>query len=167
MSEYKFTDKEFWIERIKKYNGNLYDAVQVGGVQWDVIEAYHKSVFKEHLKGRVLDVGCGWGRASKLMPQTVTEYIGIDISPEFIKEAEKKFPGLMFLVGDARKLPFKDKEFDWTVAIGMGGHEESGISDFFKQIKSEMERVSKKTMVMWLSKIGQYDIHNNNTYLSS
>ncbi|MBA3501070.1 MAG: methyltransferase domain-containing protein [Myxococcota bacterium] len=69
---------------------------------------------------RVLDVGAGTGALAlaieQLMPKS--EVVGIDPSKGFIDYAKSKAtsPRLKFEVGDAEKLPYKDKEFDRTMA---------------------------------------------------
>ncbi len=47
----------------------------------------------------VLDVGCGFGDFSARMPPD-WKYIGIDVSPDVIKEARKLYPGRTFRKSD-------------------------------------------------------------------
>lgn len=66
--------------------------------------------------GRVLDVGCGSGWASRLFAQLASNgrVAGIDISDEMIAVAQKSseaFSNVEFRVASAERLPFKDGEF--------------------------------------------------------
>jgi ubiquinone/menaquinone biosynthesis C-methylase UbiE len=75
---------------------------------------------------RVLDIACGKGTTSILIAKRFgCEVVGIDISPELVAEAKilaKKHAVddlVTFQVGDATNLPFRDGEFDVTVAQAM------------------------------------------------
>ena len=69
------------------------------------------------IKGKkVLDVGCGTGRIIKALTEKEAIVTGVDLSPEMILVAKKKFPKIEFAEADAEKLPFKDEEFDVVVA---------------------------------------------------
>jgi SAM-dependent methyltransferase len=141
-----YNDPGFWQERIKQNHGNLMESVQ-NGVDWEETERGHKKIMNI-LLGRVLDLGCGYGRAILLLPETVTDYVGIDVCPEFIKEARKSFPDKKFILGDVRKENFKDKEFDWCLMIGIHNDEARSVA----------RRVARKTLLLWLSKPDDYEI---------
>ena len=57
-------------------------------------------------KKKVLDIGCGFGDIIPFIEAKTKDfkYLGIDIVPEFIKEAKKKHPEHSFLVGDWMEL---------------------------------------------------------------
>ena len=66
--------------------------------------------------GRVLDVGCGSGWASRLLAERARHgrVIGIDISDEMIRlaaDTSKEVANLNFRVASAEALPFADGEF--------------------------------------------------------
>lgn len=75
-------------------------------------------VFKNFLSGikprRILEVGCSSGHLTKqlavLFPKS--HITGIDVYTQAIKEAQRRFPNLSFIVADAHKLPFKNNSFD-------------------------------------------------------
>lgn len=61
---------------------------------------------------RILDVGCGVGRTTRVLVEDGFEVTGIDISPEMIQRAEQRISGAALSVADAVNLPFEDLSFD-------------------------------------------------------
>src|SRR3954468_22512563 len=63
---------------------------------------------------RVLEIGTGTGSGAALLrarfPQA--EVTGVDLSPEMIRIAQAKVPGVTFEPADASRLPFADRSFD-------------------------------------------------------
>lgn len=155
-----FSQPKFWKDRLDRLKNPL-DALQEGGVNWELVAEKQKEIFKKYISGKVLDAGCGIGRTIPLMPEGV-DYTGIDISPDFIKIAKKEYLTHKLMVGDARKTKFKDKEFDWAILSGMGGYPENPPSDFWNQVSGEMRRVSSHLIVLWLSKPTEYMIIEGN-----
>jgi len=68
-------------------------------------------------RGRLLDVGCGTGRAFELMLRRGWDVVGCDLSPAMLKEAERKFGDRVRLEeADIRKLPVFGKfELVWAL----------------------------------------------------
>ncbi|HIK37046.1 MAG: class I SAM-dependent methyltransferase [Geminocystis sp.] len=65
----------------------------------------------------VLDVGCGTGKLLNLLAARYPQLkgIGLDLSPEMLKQARKAnrhHPRLIFVGGNAENLPFADNQFD-------------------------------------------------------
>ncbi len=74
-------------------------------------ETYFKTLQKEKgLKGKILDIGCGYGRCMYFLG--IQKYTGTDISEGFLKLGRKIFPSAKFIKMDARKLNFKENSFD-------------------------------------------------------
>lgn len=62
-------------------------------------------LFKKYLpKGKILEIGCGGGRDAKKLKQAGYDYVGVDVSIGFLKEAKKNNPGLTFLLQDIYQL---------------------------------------------------------------
>jgi SAM-dependent methyltransferase len=64
---------------------------------------------------RVLDLGCGTGKALELLP-IHSSYVGIDVSAGMLAEARLKFPNGEFHVGLAENLPILDESIDFVVS---------------------------------------------------
>jgi SAM-dependent methyltransferase len=76
---------------------------------------------------RVLDVGCGPG--TNVPHFADVDYVGVDINPEYIAQASRKF-GRRFLVGDVSDpsvLP--DEEFDLVFANSLMHHIPDSVVD--------------------------------------
>ena len=67
-------------------------------------------------RDRVLDVGCGTGSLTFMLPEiaNVQAITGIDLTPGFVEFARRRNSDLRitFQEGDARQLPFEDGAFD-------------------------------------------------------
>ena len=56
---------------------------------------------------RVLDLGCGTGHLTATVAETGASVVGVDRSREMLVEARAAHPGVRFVRGDARRLPFE------------------------------------------------------------
>ena len=94
----------------------------------------------------ILDIACGTGDMAILMAQTIptAEVVGIDLSPEMLKEGRKKvishgLAGRITLVeGDSLSMPFDDASFDAvTVAFGVRNFEnlEKGYAEMLRVLR--------------------------------
>ena len=75
-------------------------------------------------QARVLDVGCGPGNLLEFLPSDVN-YVGVDISADYIREAHRRFPRRgKFTLCDAALLSELELEskFDFVVAVGVLHH---------------------------------------------
>ncbi len=79
---------------------------------------------------RVLDVACGTGDLTLAFARALVrsgngklesdQVIGLDYTPEMLELARPKAPGITFIEGDARQLPFADQSFDvLSIAFGI------------------------------------------------
>lgn len=89
----------------------------------------------------VLEVGCGTGFTTEEIVKRVGEenVIALDLTPEQMRKAIRKFSHANFLRGDAENLPFKDEVFDASISAG-------SIEYWPNPLKGiqEMARVTKK-----------------------
>jgi len=99
------------------------------------------SLFKDEIKRKnVLDLGCGSGPfVKKLFSLGAKNVKGIDLSEGLIVIARRENPHVEFRVGDAKKTPYKNEEFDLIVS--------SLVPHYFKDLKplfKEASRILKK-----------------------
>lgn len=71
--------------------------------------------------GSFLDVGCGPGSNSQYFGSD-GGYLGIDINPAYIQQAQRKFPALKFAVGDAASLDLGERKFDVVLLNSLVHH---------------------------------------------
>jgi ubiquinone/menaquinone biosynthesis C-methylase UbiE len=71
----------------------------------------------------ILDIGCGQGIISKLIPGN-SHYIGVDSSKNLIKRAKKLYDqeNKAFKVGNLYSLPIEDKSVDSAISIWVWSH---------------------------------------------
>lgn len=67
----------------------------------------------------ILEIGCGYGRVSKILCRWGRKVCGIDIVPWAINEAKSYCPEATFVSYDGKVIPYIDQSFDvvltWTV----------------------------------------------------
>ena len=111
----------------------------------------HRQLFintlrKEKSKS-ILDVGCGFGQDLVLIKKKFPKIriVGIDASPDRVREAKEVLGDTKLILGYASELPFKDKSFDisFTDAVLMMGGYDRAIT-----ILKEMKRVSKNKIFL-------------------
>ena len=66
----------------------------------------------------LLDAGCGTAPMISLLTEEYPDahYVGLDLTPEMIKQAETKgLKNAEFVVGDCENMPFEDESFDIVI----------------------------------------------------
>jgi ubiquinone/menaquinone biosynthesis C-methylase UbiE len=71
---------------------------------------------------RFADIGCGSGAFTELLAERGFHAIGLDISPKLIDLAQRKFPDIEFIEGDAEHLPFDNDSLDGVLLSGLIHH---------------------------------------------
>lgn len=91
-------------------------AVQIYTKKTGLFDA-EKLILKEYLQYpcRILDLGCGVGRTTRVLKDLGHSVIGIDIAPQMVEQAITLHPDIMFLEGDATNLVFPDDSFDFVL----------------------------------------------------
>jgi ubiquinone/menaquinone biosynthesis C-methylase UbiE len=95
-----------------------------------------------YLMGKtVLELGCGWGRISKILGTFCIKVYGIDIVLWAVEEARRYYPEGVFTLYDGNEIPYPDGYFgglvSWTVMQHIEPHR-------IFQAASEIGRVLQK-----------------------
>ena len=61
---------------------------------------------------RMLDIGCGAGRALRLAADRGADVSGLDAAPGLLEYARRRVPGATIVQGELQSLPFPDDTFD-------------------------------------------------------
>jgi len=87
-----------------QFYANLYDDLIFDRVknEYEVGEIINRTTPNE--RSLILDVGAGTGQHVALFNEKGIEVMGIDISPDMVRVAEKKYPDLDFREGDAEQV---------------------------------------------------------------
>ncbi len=119
------SEKAQYAELSKKFAFEYWDGDRkygYGGYRYDGRWAAFAEKLVKHYglthQSKILDVGCGKGfqlyEIKKLLPGATVR--GIDISPYALENAKEEIKPFLSL-GDARKLEFPDKEFDFVFSL--------------------------------------------------
>lgn len=110
----------------------------------------HLKKFSSLIKknGKILDLGCGSGRAVKFFFKEGFDVVGIDFSEEMLNLAKKNIPKGKFLLMDMRDLNFLKESFDavWS-HFSILHIPKKDIAQVF----SECERVIKKNGLFFIA----------------
>lgn len=98
-------------------------------------------ILKKFAVGKCLDIGFGSGIYTEYLRELGHEVVGIDSEPEFIKQAQKKYPKIKFVLGSVDKLPFKKGEFETAILFDVLEH----VDD--KKVLKEIARVAKRIII--------------------
>ena len=88
--------------------------------RWDANESPHRTRSLQAPLGevgqpkRILEIGCGTGSGTAILKANFPDarITGVDLSPEMVRIATAKVPGVTFEPADASRLPFADGSFD-------------------------------------------------------
>lgn len=103
-----------------------YDAVARQYTERFADELAHKPLDRELLarfasevngRGQVYDLGCGPGQTTAFLCDHGVTVRGLDLSPELVREARQRHPGVEFETGDMLALPVGDESLAGVVAF--------------------------------------------------
>ena len=143
-----YIPKEYWLERGKVYKQEF---------QYNKKFKLQEQMLIDYLKKQVsfstvLEVGCGFGRITKLLLSNfpeITEYVAVDLSPEQIENAKKYVLGvdrrtaLKFIVSDIQSLEL-DSKYDLVIAPEVLLHI---LPSEIKDVIARLEGWSKRNIV--------------------
>ena len=104
---------------------------------------------------KILDVGCGKGRFSKILVDKKAVVTGIDLSDKLLEVAKKNIEDVNFVIGSTTNLKFQDNLFDCIICIETLEH----VPDTKKAVE-EMLRVLKeggKIIIIDKNKLSLHD----------
>ena len=80
-------------------------------------EKYELVVNQLREGGKILDLGCGTGMFLPELLKRGELVVGVDVSPEMLKIAQRRGEGANLILADADHLPFTDGCFDAVVSV--------------------------------------------------
>lgn len=88
-------------------------------------DEYRRTLAKEHIRARpsdrILDIGCGPGSMVSYLPRS--EYVGFDANPDYIQQAQRRFPEAHFTCERVNECNLPQSEsFDIVIALGILHH---------------------------------------------
>lgn len=138
---------EFWKKRIDTAVSEHYSVYVAHETLWRKINQIHEMIMDKHIPfgASVLDAGCAYGRwAAKF-----NNYLGIDFSPDFIENAKAKYPNKEFMVANLKKLPFKDKSFEWGLVVSIKNMIVTNCGqDEWDIMEKELKRTCKNVLIL-------------------
>ena len=159
-------DPAYWRQRLAyaSERGHLFQSVYLcNDHMWQQIEARHREILLEKIspEDSVLDAGCGYGRLLTLLPEDWNGYyMGVDISPDFVGMAKRKYPEKRFVVGNLDSLPmdgvgyFKrdgkfSAKFDWAILISIKGMLIGNVgTEFWEKVQHELSRYCSRILLL-------------------
>lgn len=132
----KILPSEIKMKSAEKYFRKFLRIAPLSVAIWRSVEAKYLSTVK--LPHPILDIGCGFGEFALGFSDIVVD-VGIDIAQKDVDIAKKCGKYKKVVLGDARKMPFKDETFASIFSISTFEH----ITNPQKVIK-EAYRVLKK-----------------------
>jgi SAM-dependent methyltransferase len=88
--------------------------------------------------GPVADIGCGTGRVTAHLEGLGVSAFGIDLSPQMVADARKRYPGLRFEVGSMLSLDLPDATLGgvlaWYSTIHLPDEELPGVFAEFRRV---------------------------------
>jgi SAM-dependent methyltransferase len=106
-----------------EYARRLYGELDHKPVDRALLDAYAAEL---RGAGPVCEVGCGPGQVARYLHDRGVDASGLDLAPAMVEEARRRNPGMTFVEGDLRALPFGDGALAGVVAFYSLIHLERG-----------------------------------------
>ena len=121
----------------------FFDAIALRyGRQWNMEEENRAAISKliSITSQRILEVGCGNGRALQNLPSGA---VGVDYSWKMLAEARRRLPDALLVQAQGERLPFRKEAFDTVVAVN-SLHNQVEPKLWLKEIK----KLSPKRLIL-------------------
>src|SRR5579885_2976563 len=89
-------------------------------------------------QGRVLDLGCAFGFATRRLARRGYETVGVDVSPAYIARARRAHPQGVYLLASAEAVPLPDSSFDGVLFLDVLEHvhdERAALAEIARLLK--------------------------------
>ncbi|MFZ0950723.1 MAG: class I SAM-dependent methyltransferase [Candidatus Sulfotelmatobacter sp.] len=106
-------------------------------------DEYRRTLAKEHIRARpsdrILDIGCGPGSMVSYLPRS--EYVGFDANPDYIQQAQRRFPEAHFTCERVNECNLPQSEsFDIVIALGILHHlDDSEAVELFRMARRTLK----------------------------
>jgi ubiquinone/menaquinone biosynthesis C-methylase UbiE len=131
-------------QAIEIYNeyGEVYESMQENSKNKKNLSKILHAMMGNVRGEKILDVGCGAEKDSKIMAEKGANVIGIDVSPKMIALANERCKGLnvRFYIADMEKTCFKDEEFNIITSIFSISHKKN-----LRKVLKEFHKILKKS----------------------
>lgn len=149
--------KHLWEERSRIFKDDKRSVMEQSFPQVvnDYIEKIHLSNLQNIITSKTkicLDIGCGYGRIAEKIARSYPQVFiyGVDISSTFVKlYNEKLYKRGKAIVGDVRKLSFKNNYFDcvWVIVTLMYLEKKEDQGKAFKEIFRVLKKNGKVLII--------------------
>jgi SAM-dependent methyltransferase len=112
--------------------------------------------------GRVLDLGCAFGFATKMLARKGYETVGVDNSSQYIARARRRHPKGEYILSSAESLPLENASFDGVLFLDVLEHvtnEEAVIQEIRRVLKpggTLILSVPHRGLLGWLDSLNVY-----------
>ncbi len=89
-------------------------------------------------KGRILDLGCAFGFATRRLKRAGYVTVGVDASQSYIERARRADPSGEYYVADATRTPLADNSFDGAICLDVLEHlpdERGAVAELARLVK--------------------------------
>lgn len=156
----RVTSISFWKDRIRGAAKRHFMVYVTSEGDWQRINYEHEKILRTEIKqtDKVLDAGCGYGRWAHLF--SMDNYVGVDLSPDFVEMAHLENIGWKFIEGKLESLPFQDGEFDVAFCVSI---KEMIIDncgqELWDAMQRELKRVAKKLLILEYTNPAEYEAY--------
>ncbi len=93
----------------------------------------------------VLDVGCGFGDFMGWFERQhgTIRYTGIDLSPDLLREARRRYAAGRFLQGELFDVAFAEQSFDWVILSGALNEQLHDQGAYMRRVVARMFALSR------------------------